>query len=289
MGKVHATQMENYLLSFCAEQQMTVSNTLFQMPDKWFYSWQHPRSKRYHLLDYVLVRQSNTQDITSTRIMRGADCSTGHFLVRTICKFHVKPIRRRTKASITKRVSVRSLVDDYEVQTKFQEAPASKLNSLDQSSETSINEQWQSISAATHEVMLKNLEPPPRRNADWFDEKNESIQSLLQERTAARNEMLNTGLRSKAAKFKECKRKVQSSLRRMKDDWWNKKAEAVQDLAESVYGPRHLVTSPFYNKPGTVLLTTRPLSYKRHVTVTLASPYGKPVISKPFGRSKTGG
>ena len=34
---------------------------------------------------------------------------------------------------------------------------------------------------------------------------------------------------------------------------------------------------------------TRPFSYKRHVTVTLASPYGKPVISKPFGRSKTGG
>ena len=61
------------------------------------------------------------------------------------------------------------------MQTKFHEALASKLNSLDQSSETSINEQWQSISAATHEVMLENLERP-RRNADWFDENNESIQ-----------------------------------------------------------------------------------------------------------------
>ena len=212
-GKGACNSNGELLLSFCAEQQMTVSNTLFQMPDKWFYSWQHPRSKRYHLLDYVLVRQSDIQDITSTRIMRGADCSTDHFLVRTICKFHVKPIRRRTKASVPKRVNVRSLVDDYEMQTKFQEALASKLNSLDQSSETSINEQWQSISAATHEVMLENLEPPPRRNADWFDENNESIQSLLHERTAARNEMLNTGLRSKTAKFKECKRKVQSSLR----------------------------------------------------------------------------
>ena len=29
--------------------------------------------------------------------------------------------------------------------------------------------------------MLENLEPPPRRNADWFDENNESIQSLLHE------------------------------------------------------------------------------------------------------------
>ena len=150
--------------------------------------------------------------------------------MRTICKFHIKPIRRRTKASVPKRVNVRSLVDDYEVQTKFQEALASKLNSLDQSSETSINEQWRSISAATHEVMLENLEPPPRRNADWFDENNESIQSLLHERTAARNEMLNIGLRSKAIKFKELKRKVQSSLRQMKDDWWNKKLKQSKTL-----------------------------------------------------------
>ena len=84
-----------------------------------------------------------------------------------------------------------------------------------------------------------------------------------------KNSLLNTGLRSKTAKFKECKRKVQSSLRQMKDDWWNKKAEAVEDLAESgnprafleslkeVYGSRHSVTAPLYNKPGTVLLTNK--------------------------------
>ena len=55
----------------------------------------------------------------------------------------------------------------------------------------------------------------------------------------------------------------------MKDDWWNKKAEAVQDLAESgnpraffeslkeVYGPRHSVTSPLYKNLETVLLTNK--------------------------------
>ena len=55
----------------------------------------------------------------------------------------------------------------------------------------------------------------------------------------------------------------------MKDDWWNKNAEAVQDLAEcgnpraffeslkEVYGPCYSVTSPLYNKSGTVLLTNK--------------------------------
>ena len=177
MGKVHATQMENYFYPSVLNNKSWQFPTLFQMPDKWFYSWQHPRSKRYHLLDYMLVRQSDTRDITSTRIMRGADCSTDHFLVLTICKFHIKPIRRRTKASVPKRVNVRSLVDDYEVQTKFQEAFASKLNSLDQSSETSIDEQWQSISAATHEFMLENLELPLRRQC-WLVWRKQWIHSI---------------------------------------------------------------------------------------------------------------
>ena len=85
-------------------------------------------------------------------------------------------MRRRTKAQalVIKKVNVRSLTDDSEVETKFQEALC-MLNSLDSSSKTSINEQWQSLSAATREVMLENLGPPSRRYADWFDENNESV------------------------------------------------------------------------------------------------------------------
>ena len=51
-----------------------------------------------------------------------------------------------------------SLVHDSEVQTKFKEELGSKLNSLKSPSETSINEQCQSLSAATHYVMFENLE-----------------------------------------------------------------------------------------------------------------------------------
>jgi len=268
-GKGACNSNGELLLTFCAEHHMTVSNTIFQMPDKWFYSWQHPRSKRYHLLDYALVRQADRHDITSTRVMRGANCSTDHFLVRTICNFYIQPVRRRTKPSAPKKINARALTDDLVAQTMFQQALSAKLDTLDLSEETSVNAQWQLLSTATHEVMTEHLKPPSRRNADWFDENSETIQTLLQERTAAKNDMLSSGLRSKTAKYKECKRKVQRSMRQMKDEWWNKKAEAVQDLAESgnpraffeslkeVYGPRHSVTSPLLNEPGTALLTDK--------------------------------
>lgn len=286
-GKGTCNSNGELLLSFCAENHMTVSNTIFQMPDKWYYSWQHPRSKHYHLLDYTLVRQSDTRDIRSTRIMRGAECSTDHFLVRTICNFHIKPIRRRTKSSVSKKINVRALIDDTEVQTKFREALSAKLDTVDLLSETSVNDQWQLLNRATHEVMSEHLKPPSRRNADWFDENNESIKILLEERATARNEMLSSGLRSKTAKYKECKRKLQQSLRQMKDEWWNMKAEAVQELAEGsnpraffeslkeVYGPHCSITSPLLNEPGTILLTDKPdimNRWKEHFQILLNRP-----------------
>ena len=117
IGKVHATQMENYFYP-------SVLNNKWQFPTHCF--------------------RCQTSGSTPGNIHAPSatiywiTCSSGRATLRI--QFHVKPIRRRTKASVPKRVNVRSLVDDYEVQTKFQEALASKLNSLDQSSENL--DQW---------------------------------------------------------------------------------------------------------------------------------------------------
>ena len=44
-------------------------------------TWMHLRSKHWHLLDYVIAGQKDKQDITVTKLMRGADCWTGHQLL----------------------------------------------------------------------------------------------------------------------------------------------------------------------------------------------------------------
>ena len=44
------------LLELCAEHQLVITNTTFQQKDSPKTTWMHPRSKHWHLLDYVLVR-----------------------------------------------------------------------------------------------------------------------------------------------------------------------------------------------------------------------------------------
>ena len=59
------------LLSKCMEHNLCITNTLFRQADKYKTTWMHPRSKQWHLIDYVITKQRDIQDICITRSMRG--------------------------------------------------------------------------------------------------------------------------------------------------------------------------------------------------------------------------
>nr|VZI32261.1 unnamed protein product [Spirometra erinaceieuropaei] len=42
------------LLRTCAEHRLILSNTFFCLPEREKATWRHPRSRQWHLLDYVL-------------------------------------------------------------------------------------------------------------------------------------------------------------------------------------------------------------------------------------------
>ena len=80
MGKQHVGNINSNghrLLSLCSEFGLFVTNTLFQLKHIHRTTWMHikqHRSKQWHLLDYVLVKAVDIQDVQITRVMRGAEC-----------------------------------------------------------------------------------------------------------------------------------------------------------------------------------------------------------------------
>ncbi|VDL98477.1 unnamed protein product [Schistocephalus solidus] len=54
----------------------------------------HPRSRRWHLQDYVLVRRRNRQDVLVTKAIRDADGWTDHHLVISQMRLRMQPWRR---------------------------------------------------------------------------------------------------------------------------------------------------------------------------------------------------
>ncbi|XP_068692670.1 craniofacial development protein 2-like [Montipora foliosa] len=85
------------LLELCAEHSLTITNTLFQQKARFKNSWKHPRSKHWHLLDYILVRQKDVKDVLHTRVMPSTDCYTDHRLVRATARLIMRPaVKRKT-------------------------------------------------------------------------------------------------------------------------------------------------------------------------------------------------
>ena len=63
-------------LEFCTELQYTITNTLFQQKKSHKTTWMHPRSKHWHQLNFILVRQRDVHDVLHTRVMPSVECHT---------------------------------------------------------------------------------------------------------------------------------------------------------------------------------------------------------------------
>ena len=78
------------LLALCSEYGLVITNTVFKQKEHHKVTWMHPRSKHWHLLDYVITRKKGQNDIKDTRVMRGADCGTDHQMIRSRVAFSVR-------------------------------------------------------------------------------------------------------------------------------------------------------------------------------------------------------
>ena len=93
------------LLSICKEFDLTITNTLFQQSIQRKTSWMHPRSKNWHMLDYVITRKRDLKDISITRSFNSTCFLSDHALLRSKASLHVTR-KKLQKSSIPKRINV---------------------------------------------------------------------------------------------------------------------------------------------------------------------------------------
>ena len=64
------------LLVLRSEFELIVTNTMFKQNDERKTTWMHPRSKQWHMVDFIITRCWVKMDIHSSRAMLGANYST---------------------------------------------------------------------------------------------------------------------------------------------------------------------------------------------------------------------
>ena len=68
------------LLHTCTAHELVITNTLFRLPTLNTTTWMHPRSKYWHLIDYVSTRRKYASDVRVTQSMCVAECWTDHMI-----------------------------------------------------------------------------------------------------------------------------------------------------------------------------------------------------------------
>uniref|UniRef100_F6UUP3 Endonuclease/exonuclease/phosphatase domain-containing protein n=1 Tax=Monodelphis domestica TaxID=13616 RepID=F6UUP3_MONDO len=268
LGKHSMGKMNNnglLLLSKCSEFELTITNTVFRMANKYKTMWMHPRSKQWHLIDYIIVRWRDIQDVKITRSMRGAECWTDHRLVRVTLQMRIVPRHPKRAQTVHTFYNVSRLRDPSYLQT-FQSCLDNKLSAKGLLTGSST-EKWNQFRDAVKETSKAVLGPKQCNHQDWFDKNNTAIEDLLSKKNKAFMEWQNNpNSAPKKDRFKSLQATAQSEIRKMQDRWWEKKAEEIQRYADmknykqffsalkTIYGPLKPTTTPLLFSDGDTLI-----------------------------------
>ncbi|BHF80409.1 hypothetical protein SprV_0702353600 [Sparganum proliferum] len=268
------------LLRTCAEHRLILTNTSFCLPEREKATWRHPRSRQWHLLDYVLVRRRDQRDVLVTKAIAGADGWTDHRLVISKMRIRLQPRRRPQGKRPPGKLNV-TLLSLPAHHLHFSTELAQRLDNLpiaaaaDDAAATaaaenaSVENRWCQLRDTVQSTALAVLGRARRQHQDWFDDNDAVISNLLAEKNRLHKAYVDHPTEDNKAAFYRSRRQLQQRLREMQDAWTARKAEEIQGYADrnewknffaaikAVYGPPTKGTASLLSAHGSTLLTEK--------------------------------
>lgn len=252
-------------MPLCAQFELAVTNTMFRLPPKYKTTWMHPRSKHWHLIDFVIVQQRDLSQVYITRVMRDANviCFTDHRLVVTKLKLRLHP-PRRSEGVKPKKLDIGKL-QNVETRKVYAHAVSGMVSSFVVEGCDAV-EAWSTLSSNLVTTASKTLGIKAYKCEDWFDDNDvilsraiQKHRSFLEQHRSRRNSEL----------VKQSGVELRRYVREVKDKWWQDKAVRMQRLADTgqlgefydevrkLVGTAVRTKVPLRSSDGTKLLTNR--------------------------------
>ncbi|BHF72107.1 hypothetical protein SprV_0401517000 [Sparganum proliferum] len=270
------------LLRTCAEHRLILTNTFFCLPEREKSTWRHPRSRQWHLLDYVLVRRRDQRDVLVTKAIAGADGWTDHRLVISKMRIRLQPCRRPQGKRPPGKLNV-ALLSLPAHHLHFSTELAQRLDNLPivaaaaddaataaaAAENASVENRLCQLRDTVQSTALAVLGRARRQHQDWFDDNDAVISNLLAEKNRLHKAYVDHPTADNKAAFYRSRRQLQQRLREMQDAWTARKAEEIQGYADrnewknffsaikAVYGPPTKGTAPLLSADGSTLLTEK--------------------------------
>ncbi|BHF74133.1 hypothetical protein SprV_0401721700 [Sparganum proliferum] len=215
------------LLRTCAEHRLILTNTFFCLPERERATWRHPRSRQWHLLDYVLVRRRDQRDVLVTKAIADADGWTDHRLVISKMRIRLQPRRRPQGKRPPGRLNT-ALLSLPAHHLHFSNELAQRLDNLPIAAENaSVENRWCHLRDTVQSTALAVLGRARRQHQDWLDDNDAVISNLLAEKNRLHKAYVDHPTEDNRAAFYRNRRIVQQRLREMQNAWTARKAEEI--------------------------------------------------------------
>ena len=219
------------LLGLCAEHQLVVTNTIFQLPKRKKTTWRHPRSKHWHILDYVLTRARDRGDVRITRSMPGADdCWTDHRLLISRLSLTLLRPPRRTPDNVPPKRFDCSKLRNPQLAQNYREVCERQL--VDPVGQAPIEHHWTTLREAMTRAAEEILGYTTKKRQDWFDENDTTITRLIEVKRQARLASENQPTAANKCAHKLAEADCQRGIREAQNTWWQRKSAEIQSFAD---------------------------------------------------------
>lgn len=221
------------LIEVCLEKNLVITNTMFDHKEIHMYTWQ--RGEKKSMIDFVIVDERLKGRVVDTRVFRGSNIGTDHFLVVSRVSGLFKSWRHRPTVSTTEltRVKVENL-DEVEVQKTYLCKLKERLGNVAEVKDGKLEEVWEKFKKGVTETAEEVCGVSKRKNAppiNWWDsevrqivnEKKKVWQDLLAIKASKRvnASVTEDDVDSVAREYKRIKKvvkeKVDEKKRKMKE------------------------------------------------------------------------
>ena len=213
LGKMNEAGL--FLLSFCATNNLSIMNTFFEKRDIYKQSWQHPGTKVWHCIDFILMRQSQRKKCVDVQVMRGAECWSDHRMVRAKIRVDYRPQRKAKRGAGSMKQLNMSQLRCERVRSEF-DNNLSQLLDRKWSACSSVQEKWELLVNSTKCVATAVIPKTSRRSADWFLENEHVIRPALEKRGHLLDAWLSTKCGEDRLRYVKQRGAVQRLIRQIK-------------------------------------------------------------------------
>ena len=220
MGKMN--ESGEALLSFCALNELVIMNTTFEKKDIHKYTWQHPGSKKWHCIDYVIMRQAQRKLCCGVTVLQSAECWTYHKLLRAQLRLQTSSTKV-VRVPSRKRFAVSALHSET-TRVRYNEAIREEIGDW---SEATGLQKWEAIRDVLVNAAETTLGHEKRNQPDWFKENETILRKHIDKCNLLFSKWLRTQHHSGRQRYVAQGRLVASEVKRVKYEWFQEKAREI--------------------------------------------------------------